>query len=429
MHSTAFGRKGHVWGIIAGLLTCVGGLSGCEGKESPASPTTPSATTPAAPGTDKGAAPAAKHADHADHDHGTDGGEEIVIGHYGSLTGAEATFGRSTDNGIKLAVEEANKAGGISFGGVKHKIKLVSDDTEGKPEKAGNVVSKLINRDKVVAILGEVASSVSIAGADVAQPSQVPMISPSSTNPLVTQKGDYIFRVCFIDPFQGLACAKFATENLKAKKAAILFDQAAAYSVGLKDEFIKAFKSMGGTIVSEQTYTKGDSDFNAQLTKIRATSPDLLFIPGYYTDVANISRQARKLDIKVPLLGGDGWDSEDLAKNAGEAIEGSYYSNHYAADQPTAEIKEFVAKYQSAYGSTPDGLAALGYDAARILFDAMARSKTESKKDLRDAIAVTKDFKGVTGVISLNAQRDAVKPAVIVQMKGGKPVYAATVNP
>jgi branched-chain amino acid transport system substrate-binding protein len=338
----------------------------------------------------------------------------VTIGHYGSLTGAEATFGRSTDNGIKLAVEEANKAGGVMWGGKKVQIKLVSDDTEGQPNKAGAVVTKQITKDNVLCLLGEVASSVSLAGADVAQPMGVPMISPSSTNPDVTKKGDYIFRVCFIDPFQGLACAKFAVENLKIKKAAVLFDQAAAYSVGLKDEFIKAFKALGGEIVSEQTYNKGDSDFNAQLTKLRETKPELLFIPGYYTDVANIARQSRKLEITIPLLGGDGWDSEDLAKNAGEAIEGSYYSNHYASDQPTPEIQEFVAKYTKEFGGTPDGLAALGYDAARILFDSMARSTGTTKADLRSAIASTKGFKGVTGAITLNDQRDAVKPAVIV---------------
>ncbi len=423
-------RQGRNWGLskgllAAGLLACVGALSGCEKKEeakpAPAATGTTSENKPAdagAPKTD--AAPTGAAAAAAD---------EVTIGHYGSLTGPQATFGKSTDNGIKLAIEEANKAGGVMFNGKMRHIKLVSDDTEGKPEKAGAVVSKQITQNKVIALLGEVASSVSLAGADVAQPLGVPMITPSSTNPDVTKKGDFIFRVCFIDPFQGMACAKFASENLKVKKAAILFDQASAYSVGLKDEFTKAFKGFGGAIVSEQAYSAGDSDFNAQLTKIRQAGAELLFIPGYYTDVANISRQARKLDIKVPLLGGDGWDSDDLAKNAGESIEGSYYSNHYAADQPTKEIQDFVSKYKAAYGSTPDGLAALGYDAAKILFDAMSRSKSESKKDLRDAIAATKEFKGVTGVISLNAQRDAVKPAVIVQMKGGKPVYAATVTP
>jgi branched-chain amino acid transport system substrate-binding protein len=391
-------RRQGVMGLVAGgILACaglatLGGLHGCEKKPAAAS-------------------------------------NEIVIGHYGSLTGPEATFGRSTDNGIKLAVEEANKAGGVMFGGTKQLVRLVSDDTEGKPEKAGPVVTKLITKDGVVALLGEVASSVSLAGADVAQPMGVPMITPSSTNPAVTAKGDNIFRVCFIDPFQGAACAKFARENLKVTKAAVLFDQAAAYSVGLNEEFVKAFKAAGGEIVSQLTYNKGDSDFNAQLTKIRETKPELLFIPGYYTDVANIARQSRKLGMTMPLLGGDGWDSADLAKNAGADIEGSYYSNHYAADQPTPVIQDFVTKYKAQYGEVPDGLAALGYDAAKILFDAMGRAKTNSKKDLRDAIAATKDFVGVTGTITLNDKRDAVKPAVIVQMKGGKPVYAAAVNP
>ncbi len=361
---------------------------------------------------------------------GSGAAEPILIGHYGSLTGSEATFGKSTDNGVRLAVEEINAAGGVSVNGVKHQVKLVSEDTEGKPEKAGAVVTKLITKDGVKAVLGEVASSVSLAGAPVCQQFGVPMISPSSTNPEVTQKGDMIFRVCFIDPFQGFACAKFAHEDLKATKVAVLFDQASAYSVGLKDEFNKAFTKMGGEISSEQAYTKGASDFTAQLTRIRESSPDVLFVPGYYTDVANIAIQATQAgDEDAPARRGRLGLSEDLAKNAGQNIEGSFYANHYAPDQPTPEIQEFVAKYKKAYGSTPDGLAGLGYDAARLLFDSMARSKSIAGKDLREAIAHTQNFKGVTGVISINENRDAVKPAVIVEMKGGVPVYRATVTP
>jgi branched-chain amino acid transport system substrate-binding protein len=299
----------------------------------------------------------------------------IKIGHYGSLTGAEATFGKSTDNGIKLAVEEVNAKGGVKVAGKTYKIELVSDDTEGKPEKAGTVVTKLITKDKVKAVLGEVASSVSLQGAPVCQKYGVPMITPSSTNPAVTAKGDMIFRVCFIDPFQGFAGAKFAKSELKLSKGAVLFDQASAYSVGLKDEFGKAFKQMGGSITTEQAYTKGAADFNAQLTRIRETAPDFIYVPGYYSDVAKIAIQARKLGMKMPLIGGDGWDSEELGKNAGDAIEGCYYSNHYAPDQPTPIIQDFVKKYSAKFGGTPDGLAALGYDAANILFDAMARAK------------------------------------------------------
>ncbi len=356
--------------------------------------------------------------------------EDVIrIGHYGSLTGSEATFGKSTDNGIKLAVEEVNAKGGVKVAGKAYKIELVSDDTEGKPEKAGTVVTKLITKDKVKAVLGEVASSVSLQGAPVCQKYGIPMITPSSTNPSVTAKGDMIFRVCFIDPFQGFAGAKFAKSELKLSKGAVLFDQASAYSVGLKDEFAKAFKQMGGSITSEQAYTKGAADFNAQLTRIRETSPEFIYVPGYYSDVAKIAIQARKLGMTMPLLGGDGWDSDELGKNAGDAIEGCYYSNHYAPDQPTEIIQSFVKKYDAKFGGTPDGLAALGYDAANILFDAMSRAKSAGGKDLRDAIASTKDFKAVTGTITINKERDAVKPAVIVERKGGKWVFRAAVEP
>jgi branched-chain amino acid transport system substrate-binding protein len=357
-------------------------------------------------------------------------GAAIKIGHYGSLTGSEATFGVSTDNGVRLAVKEINDAGGVSIGGTKHPIVLVSDDTEGKPEKAGTVVTKLITKDGVVAVIGEVASSVSLQGGPVCQQYGVPMITPSSTNPDVTKVGDHIFRVCFLDPFQGLAGAKFMVNELKLKKAALLFDQSSAYSVGLKDEFAKALKALGGSVVSEQAYTKGAADFNAQLTRIRESEPDVIYIPGYYSDVANIALQSRKLGMSQPLLGGDGWDSEELGKNAGAAIDGSFYTNHYAVDNPTPEITRFVAAYQKEYsGSTPDGLAALGYDAARVLFASMEQAGSADGKALRDAIAGTKGFAGVTGSITINADRDAVKPAVVVERKGGKWVFRAKIDP
>lgn len=407
------------------LAAAVMTLSGCgETAEKPApKPTTPAKSgeaAPSAPATTP--APAASEA-------APPTGDVIKIGHYGSLTGAQATFGKSTDNGIKLAVEEINAKGGVMVGDKKMKVVLVSDDTEGKPEKAGTVVTKLITKDKVVAVLGEVASSVSLQGAPVCQEYGVPMITPSSTNPDVTKVGDMVFRVCFIDPFQGLACAKFTKEDLKLTKVAVLFDQASAYSVGLKDEFNKAFKGMGGSIVSEQAYTQGASDFNAQLTRMRESSPDAIFIPGYYSDVANVALQARKLGMKMPLIGGDGWDSEELAKNAGDAISGCFYSNHYAPDQPTPIIQEFVGKYQKSFGGTPDGLAALGYDAANILFDALARAKSSGGADLKQAIAATKDFKGVTGSITINAERDAVKPVVMVERKDGKWGFRAAIQP
>jgi branched-chain amino acid transport system substrate-binding protein len=354
--------------------------------------------------------------------------DPIVIGHYGSLTGAEATFGQSTSEGIRLAIRELNAAGGIDG----RMVELKEYDTKGDPKEANLAVTRLVKSDKVVAVLGEVASGLSLAAAPVCQKAGVPMISPSSTNVRVTKVGDMIFRVCFIDPFQGFACAKFASENLKATKAAMLYDQKAPYSVDLAKEFKKAFEKMGGKVVAEQTYSGGDGDFTAQLTNIAASKPDVLFVPGYYTDVGNIALQVRKLGITCPMLGGDGWDSEQLGKTAGKAIEGSFYSNHYAPDQPDEQVKQFISKYQGAYGGkTPDGLAALGYDAANILFDAMKRAKSTDGKKLRDAIAATKDFKAVTGMITIDQNRDAKKSAVIVEMKGDPlgPKFKARIEP
>ncbi len=351
--------------------------------------------------------------------------EPVVIGHYGSLTGAQATFGISTSQGIRLAIKQANATGGING----RPITLREYDTKGDAREAGSVVTRLCTNDKVVAVLGEVASGLSLAGAPVCQEFGVPMITPSSTNPRVTVVGDMISRVCFIDPFQGLVCAKFAYEHRKARKVAMLYDQAAPYSTGLAEEFRGAFEKLGGTIATSQTYAEGDPDFNAQLTTIRSAEPDIIFVPGYYTDVANIAMQARKLGITAPLLGGDGWDSTKLTEIGGPAIEGSYYSNHYSQQDPSPTVQKFIATYKAEFGSTPDGLAALGYDAALLLFDAMKRSPSLGGKDLAAAIATSKDFHGVTGTITIDADRNAVKPAVMLEVKGGAPTYVTTIAP
>lgn len=357
--------------------------------------------------------------------------EPILIGHYASMTGKEATFGQSTDNGIRLAIDEINAKGGLNG----RPLKVITYDDKGESREAGNAVQRLVTSDKVVAVLGEVASTLSLAGGQVCQQYGVPMISPSSTNPRVTIGRDMVFRVCFIDPFQGYVGAKFAKDSLKATKAAVLFDQTQAYSKGLRDEFEKHFKKMGGEIVADQPYNGGDNDFSAQLSNVRSSGAEIIYVPGYYTEVANIALQARKLGIKAPLLGGDGWDSEQLTKIGGEAIEGCYYSNHYAPDQASDVVKEFVKKYgekfKDAQGQPqiPDGLAALGYDAAYVLFDAMKHAKSLEGQDLRAAIAATKDFKGVTGSISMDKNRDAKKAAVMVEIKGGKPVWRATIEP
>jgi branched-chain amino acid transport system substrate-binding protein len=350
----------------------------------------------------------------------------ILIGEYGSLTGSEATFGQSTHNGIMLAVEEINKEGGING----RPIEVKTYDDQGKTQEAGTAVTRLITDDKVVAILGEVASGLSIAGGRVAQQYGVPMISPSSTNAQVTEIGDMISRVCFVDSFQGYAGARFATDHLKLTKVAILYDQTAPYSKGLRDDFTKAFAGMGGAIVADQAYSRGDQDFSAQLGTIRDAGAEAIYVPGYYTDVGNIALQSRKLGITVPMIGGDGWDSAKLAEIGGSAIEGSYYTNHYAKEEARAEVQRFVTDYNQKYGSDPDGLAALGYDAARVLADAMKRSPSLAGKDLAAAIANTKDFPGVTGRITIDpATRNANKPAVVVQVKAGVPSFVASILP
>lgn len=351
--------------------------------------------------------------------------DPIKVGHYGSMTGKEATFGTSTDEGIRLALEEINAGGGLNG----RLIEVITYDTKGESKEAGNAVTRLITRDNVVAVLGEVASTLSLAGGQVCQEKKVPMISPSSTNPKVTEGRDYVFRVCFIDPFQGYVMAKFVKENLKFDKVGVLYDQSQAYSKGLREEFTKAFIKMGGAIVADQAYSSGDQDFSAQLSTIKNTAPQAIYVPGYYTEVGNIAIQSRRLGLSVPLLGGDGWDSSQLAVIGGTSIEGCYYSNHYAADQPTDEVRAFVEKYKAEYGHVPDGLAALGYDAMYVLFDAMKRAKSLDHADLREAIAATKQFHGVTGVSTMDENRNARKAAVVVQIKDGQPVFVAKVEP
>ena len=353
------------------------------------------------------------------------GSGPILVGHFASMTGSEATFGQSTDKGVRLAIDERNAAGGIHG----RPVELITLDDAGKSQEAGTTVTRLITERHVVAILGEVASSLSKAGGSVAQQYGVPMVSPSSTNESVTQIGDMIFRVCFIDGFQGYVVAKFAHENLHAQRVGVLYDQQQAYSKGLAQEFDRSFKELGGEITTSQAYTGGDADLSAQLQSLKDTNPEAIFLPGYYTDAGNISRQARKLGITVPFLGGDGWDSEKLTEIGGDAIEGSYYANHYSFEETRPAVQDFVHKYKAAYGAVPDGLAALGYDAALVLFDAMDRAKSLDGTDLAAAIAATKDFPGVTGKITLDKNRNPVKSAVMLVVKCGAPHYVATIVP
>ncbi len=351
--------------------------------------------------------------------------KEIRVGEYGSLTGGIATFGISTRDGSQLAFDDINGKGGI----LGQQIKLLVEDDQSKPEEAGTVVNKLIHQDNVVAMLGHVASSHSLAAAPICQAEKIPMISPSSTNPRVTQVGNYIFRVCFLDTFQGAVMAKFAFDTLKVKRVAILVDVRSDYSVGLQTFFGQAFKKLGGEIVSEQSYSQGDSDFRAQLTAIKAANPEAIYVPGYYTEVGTIVHQARELGITVPFLGSDGWDSPKLWEIGGEALNGCYFSNHYATDDPNPVVQKFVNDYKAKYNQLPDALAALAYDAARILADAMQRAGSTDGEKVRDAIASTKDFDGVTGKISINEERNAVKSAVIVKVENGKYLLTETIKP
>ncbi len=353
------------------------------------------------------------------------GADTILLGEVGSLTGAQATFGVSTRNGIELAIKEANAAGGVK--GKKLAVRVYDD--QGKPEEAAQAVTRLITQDKVVLILGEVASSNSLAMAEKAQAAGVPMISPSSTNPKVTEKGDYIFRVCFIDPFQGAVMARFARENLKADQVAVLQDNKSAYSIGLTEVFQRTFAEMGGKVTTTESYSQGDTDFRAQLTAIKKTKPQAIYVPGYYSDVGVIARQAHELGLRVPLMGGDGWDSEKLFELAGNALDGSYFSNHYSPENPDPKTQKFIADYKAAYGGVPDALAALGYDAARVAIAAIEKAKDLSGPAIRDAIAQTKDFPGVAGTVSLDENRNAVKSAVILKVGDGKTEFVTTINP
>lgn len=388
--------------LTLAVLACA--FTGCEKKKETA--------TPASPTPSVAASPAA-----AD--------DTIVIGEVGSLTGSEAAFGISTRNGIEMAVEEANAEGGVKG----KKIKVVVYDDMSKPEEAASAATRLITQDNVKVILGEVASSNSLAMAPKAQEAKVPMITPSSTNPKVTQVGDYIFRVCFIDPFQGFVMAKFAKDELKLSKVAILTDTKSAYSDGLTEVFKTRFTEMGGNLVAVQAYAKGDTDFRAQLTNLKKLKPEGLYVPGYYQDVALIAEQAKELGLKVTMMGGDGWANDKLFELGGKAVEGSYISNHYASDDPSPRVQDFIKKYSGKFGAVPDSLAALGYDAARVAIDAMKRAPDLSGPALREAIAQTRDFPGVAGTITLNAERNSEKPGVVVKAENNTFKYVTTIQP
>jgi len=352
--------------------------------------------------------------------------ETIKIGEFASLTGKEAVFGQNAHKGTLLAIEEVNAAGGV----LGRQLELITEDNQSKAGESATVVKKLISRDKVVALIGEVSSGRSLEAAPIAQQAKIPMLAPAATNPKVTQTGNYIFRVCFIDPFQGTVMAKFAKEDLKAKRVAILSSVSNAYSLGLAKFFKETFVPAGGEIATEKNFSEGDKDFRAQLTAVKAANVDAVFVPGYYTESALIVRQARDLGLTMPFFGGDGWEDEQLLKIGGEALNGCYYSTHFSAENTDPVVAAFTAKYKARWnGELPGAFSALGYDAVYVLADAIKRAGGTEGPKLRDALAATKDFPGVSGTTTIDKDRNASKSATIIALKNGKATFHKTVSP
>ena len=354
-----------------------------------------------------------------------EGQEEITIGEVNPISGAIGQYGTTCHAGIQLAIDQINAAGGV----LGKKIHLLTEDNESQSGQTSTIVRKFVTRDKVVAIIGDLTSSATMEGAPIAQAAKVPMVSPLATNPKVTEIGDYIFRVCFIDEFQGRVMARFALQNLKTTKAAILTDVKQDYSVGLSGFFSESYTAGGGAVTKEQSYSSGDTDFRAQLTSIKAARPEVVFLPGYYPEVSLILKQARQLGLNIPFIGCEAWDSPTLLQIAGSAANGCFFSNQFSADDPSPEVQDFARLYQGKYGNRPDNFAALGFDAARVVADAIKRAGSAEPGAIRDALAQTKDFPGASGSITIDAKRNASKPVLILAIKNERVQYFEKVNP
>lgn len=358
--------------------------------------------------------------------------DTIKMGANLEMTGNNATFGQSASNGAKLAIKEVNAKGGV----LGKQISLVLADNKSEAAEAANAMQKLITQDKVIAVIAPIASSSVIAGAQVNQDNKVLAISPTASNPKVTvdpntgKVRDFLFRAAFIDPFQGAVMANFAAKSLKAKTAAMYIDNSSDYAKGLGQFFKETFIKNGGTIVAEEAYLAKDTDFKATLTKIKAANPDVIFVPGYYQEVGMIAKQGRELGLQVPMLGGDGWDSAKLPEIAGAAaLNNTFFANHYSPDDNSPAIKAFVEAYKKEYGQTPDAFAALSYDATMMVIEAIKRAGSAEPVKIKDELAKTKNYAAVSGSITLNETHDAVKSAVIIEMKDGKQTFKEKVNP
>ena len=352
------------------------------------------------------------------------------------LTGDMPAVGASCRNAAEMAVREINAAGGIDIGGKKHQVELFVEDNAGKPEQSASAAQELIAEQDVVAIIGPNASRYAIPASEIAESARVPLISPWSTNPRLTLDArtgapkKYVFRACFIDPFQGRVVAKFVLDQLKAKKAAVLYDVASDYNKGIAEYFKKTFEENGGWIVAFETYTTNDKDFSAQLTKIKSASPDIVFLPNYYSEVPLQVQQAHRLGLNVPFVGSDSWGSPELMKLCGGDCEGYYFSTHYSADAATPAAKQFIAAYQQKYATTPDDVAALTWDAFGLLWQALRGAGRVDRQAVRDALAHISDYQGVTGTMKFQGgSGDPIKSAVIVQIKNGRFAWYANANP
>jgi branched-chain amino acid transport system substrate-binding protein len=352
-------------------------------------------------------------------------GEPVRIGFFMSMTGRDASFGEASLRGARLAVDGLNAAGGV----LGRPVELVVEDDRSLAGESATAVKKLISRDRVVALVGECSSARTLEAASVAQASGVPMVTPAATSPRVTRVGDEIFRVCFVDDFQGRVIATFARRRLGLRRAALLVDSSAPYSVGLADAFSRTFTALGGEIVASQNYLGSEADFRAQLTAIRAARPDALFLPGYYVAAGLAARQSRELGMAVTLLGGDGFEAPQLLEIGGAALEGTYYSTHFAVENAGDASRGFVEAFRARFGTAPNGLAALTYDAVRLVADAVRRAGSTDHAAVRRALAATRGFPGVTGMTTINAQRDADKDAAIITIRNGRPAFVEAIRP
>jgi branched-chain amino acid transport system substrate-binding protein len=350
--------------------------------------------------------------------------DDVTVGAFLSLSGSDSTFGTDTRDGIELAVEEVNAAGGVKG----KKVKVLYEDDKSTTQEASQKVRQLIDRDKVVAILGEVASSRSLAGGLIANTSHVPMVTPSSTAVEVTQGREWVFRTCFTDDKQGQVAARFVRNELKKSKVGVFYAAQDTYSSGLARSFRDEFKKLGGEIAIDKGYQKGETNFTTYLNELKAANPEMIFVPNYYNEMVQIARQAKQVGIPgSTFVGGDGWDSANLIEGAGAELEGAYFTNHYAPDVPWPNSKKFLASFQEKYKHEPSSLSAQGYDATRLLFDAIGRATEITHEGIRKALAETKDFQGATGTMTMDKDRNANKPIVVVQIKNKKFAYATQV--